>query len=631
MDEISRTLSSKYDKASSFVRFKQLQRARLEWTNLTYTIPVGRGKSRTTKTILYNLSASVAPGRLVIAMGPTGSGKTSFVNALAGRLPKGGFLEGDVLVNGAPRTRAFAALSAYVMQDDLLFSNLTVRETFEFAVRMRLPREVSHKTKLNLVDEIIKELGLKKAEDTRIGNEFVRGVSGGERKRTNIGIELLSNPSLLFLDEPTSGLDAFQAQNVMETLWTLANGGRTVVATLHQPRSSIYKMIDLLLLLTEGRCAYFGPAQDAVAWFGSAGFPCPEEFNPADFFLDLTSVDYRSTSVEEASKSRVLLLTDLFALEGKKNPKNGEYTIQEAENTSQFAELPRFPNTPAVEFWLLLQRAWKQSSRDRLPQIITLVQSTVIGFVLAALYSDTSKNQTGIQDETGILFFVAIFSAFNGLFSAINTFPGERGVINRERSSKAYHVLPYYIARFICDMPLRIFQALLFSSIIYWIAGLNPSAAAYFIFCCVIIMEALAAQGLGIAISAACKNEKVALAVAPAVTIILMLFGGFYVNSDSIPVWLFWIRYLSYLYYAFMGLVINDFEGRTGWTCSNNSTGCITTGDEIVDRLGFGSNELWQAFLGLGALIVFYNALGYLFLRITKPKYLPLTKAKKDS
>lgn len=149
--------------------------------------------------------------RLLAVMGPSGSGKTSLVNALAGRLSVGGELHGEVLVNGLPRGRGFRSISAYVMQDDVLFSNLTVRETFEFAARMRLPSDVSTETKQSVVDSIISELGLSKASDTRIGNEFMRGVSGGERKRTNIGIELLSGASLLFLDEPTSGLDAFQA------------------------------------------------------------------------------------------------------------------------------------------------------------------------------------------------------------------------------------------------------------------------------------------------------------------------------------------------------------------------------------------------------------------------------------
>ena len=206
-DTVSKATMRKEDLNSnvSFIRLSHVMKITIEWKDLTYLVNVGRGKKKSAKTILDSLSGQVPPGRLLAVMGPTGCGKTSLINALAGRLPVGGTLNGDVLVNGKERGRAFRSISAYVMQDDVLFSNLTVQETFEFAARMRLPPDVTMETKTALVDQIITELGLAKAKDTRIGNNFVRGVSGGERKRTNIGIELLSGASLIFLDEPTSG------------------------------------------------------------------------------------------------------------------------------------------------------------------------------------------------------------------------------------------------------------------------------------------------------------------------------------------------------------------------------------------------------------------------------------------
>ena len=384
-------------------------------------------------------------------------------------------------MNGKVRGRGFRSISAYVMQDDVLFANLTVLETFEFASRMRLPASVSRKTKDALVNRIIKELGLDKAKNTRIGNAIYRGVSGGERKRTNIGIELLSGASLIFLDEPTSGLDAFQALNVMDSLWTLASTGRTVITTIHQPRSSIFKMFDILLLLSEGKCIYFGHAKDATDFFTSSGFKCPLEFNPADFFLDVVSMDYRSKEAEIEARTRIDLLAAKF--EQRENvEKRISIDKDRLDQINKINESVSFPNDPFTEFGLLLSRAWKQSSRDRLPQMITLIQTIVIGFILAALYSNMDSSDTPIQDESGILFFIAIFSAFGAMFSALNTFPTDRSVVNRERTSKMYHVLPYYCARFICDMPIRVGQGLLFGSIVYWIVGLNPAASAFFVF-----------------------------------------------------------------------------------------------------------------------------------------------------
>jgi hypothetical protein len=294
-------------------------------------------------------------------------------------------------------------------------------------------------------------------------------VSGGERKRVNVGVELLSNPQLLLLDEPTSGLDAFQAQNVMESLQNLAQGGRSVVATIHQPRSSIYSLFDMLLVLSEGRDMYYGPAGEAVAWFESCGFACPAHYNPADFFADIVAIDHRSPAAEEASKARIALLVDRFNQRQQQQREAEQAAAVPAEDQAAMEKIndrPSFPNPLPTEFSLLLRRAWKQQSRDRLPQVITLVQTLVLGFVLAALFSDIPTTLAGAQDELGVLFMSCMFNTMASIFASLNTFPAEAGIIQRERISKAYHVSPYYVARFLCDLPLRVAQSLLFGVIV---------------------------------------------------------------------------------------------------------------------------------------------------------------------
>ena len=160
--------------------------------------------------------------------------------------------------------------------------------------------------------QIISELGLVKCENTMVGNELIRGVSGGERKRLNIGTELVTDPSLVFLDEPTSGLDSFSAQSVMQMLLKLAKNSRTIVTTIHQPRSSIFQMFDSLMLLSEGRCMYFGPAQESIAYFTRLGFACPPNFNPGDYFMDILSRDFRSPHLDQVTKLRVKVLGDAY-------------------------------------------------------------------------------------------------------------------------------------------------------------------------------------------------------------------------------------------------------------------------------------------------------------------------------
>ena len=168
-----------------------------------------------------------------------------------------------------------------VKKDDVLFNMQTVHETLTIAARFRLPSDMATENKQERVKAIIDELGLYKARDTRIGDAQVRGVSGGERKRCNIGVEMIQDPSLLFLDEPTSGLDSFQALNVVETLKALCEAGCTIVMSIHQPRSSIFALFDQLILLSEGHVVYDGKAgQDAVNYFSRLGCQCPSYFNP---------------------------------------------------------------------------------------------------------------------------------------------------------------------------------------------------------------------------------------------------------------------------------------------------------------------------------------------------------------
>ena len=279
---------------------------------MSYTVAVGKKKKRTTKKVLDGMTGAAMPRHFIALMGPTGSGKTSLLNCLSGRIPKkDGTLTGEILVDGKERNEKIyrSRQVAYVMQEELLFPHLTVMETFMLHAKLRLPQSMDIEEKTRLVKSLISELGLKAVKDSKIGRPggFPRGLSGGERKRANIGIEMVANPEALFLDEPTSGLDSFQAQNVVRALQDLAAHGRTVVCTIHQPRSSIFKLFDQLLLISEGKMLYIGDSEKAVEYFAKLSFKCPDLTNPADFFMDITSVDRRSEVAERNSRDRLHL------------------------------------------------------------------------------------------------------------------------------------------------------------------------------------------------------------------------------------------------------------------------------------------------------------------------------------
>ncbi|KAL1758636.1 hypothetical protein FB107DRAFT_258437 [Schizophyllum commune] len=241
------------------------------------------------RTILDGITGAVKPGQVMAIMGASGAGKSTFLDILA-RKNKRGAVSGTMLVNGREvRDAEFKAVSGFVDQEDTLMSTLTVYETVLYSALLRLPREMSLAAKKFRTLETMNELGILGIKDMRIGDSGHRSISGGEKRRVSIACELVTSPSILFLDEPTSGLDAFNAFNVVDSLVSLArNYNRTVIFTIHQPRSNIVAMFDQLVVLALGKMVYSGEYNKCQAYFESIDQPCPPGFNIADFLIDLT-------------------------------------------------------------------------------------------------------------------------------------------------------------------------------------------------------------------------------------------------------------------------------------------------------------------------------------------------------
>jgi len=252
--------------------------------DLSYWIVTNR-KHQTKKQIIKDVDLIVRPGQLLAIMGPSGSGKTTLINLIAGRVT-GGERKGDVYFNGQANPSNRQKFVSYVMQSDCLLDFLTVEETLRLNAALKL-KKCSKYERNDRVERVINELGLDRCRRTLVGGSASKGISGGEKKRVSIAIELLDDPALLCLDEPTSGLDAALAYDMLKLLVQLARAGRTIICTVHQPRSQVFALFDQLLLLSRGSVVYQGPAVKADEWFEQLGYPCPAHFNPADFLLDL--------------------------------------------------------------------------------------------------------------------------------------------------------------------------------------------------------------------------------------------------------------------------------------------------------------------------------------------------------
>uniref|UniRef100_A0A2C9KNP1 ABC transporter domain-containing protein n=1 Tax=Biomphalaria glabrata TaxID=6526 RepID=A0A2C9KNP1_BIOGL len=212
------------------------------------------------------------------------------VAVLAGRKDSKG-VSGHLLLDGQPLPHNVKCLMGYVVQDDVVMSTLSVRENLAFSAALRLPSSMTPLDRQSLINKIIRELGLDRCADTKVGDEFIPGVSGGERKRCSIGMELIISPPVLFLDEPTTGLDSSTASTILFYLKRISRNGRTIILSIHQPRYSIYSLFDSLMLLSQGRTVYHGPSHEALDFFATQGFLCEEHNNPPDFFLDVINGD----------------------------------------------------------------------------------------------------------------------------------------------------------------------------------------------------------------------------------------------------------------------------------------------------------------------------------------------------
>ncbi|KAF5734038.1 hypothetical protein HS088_TW16G00479 [Tripterygium wilfordii] len=263
----------------------------LEFFNLSYSFMKKQKKDGvgiTKETYLLNdISGQAMKHEVMAIMGPSGAGKSTFLDALAGRIAQGS-LEGSVTIDGKPVTTSYMKMiSSYVMQDDQLFPRLTVFETLMFAAEVRLPPSLSREEKKRRVHELIDQLGLESAIHTNIGDEGRRGVSGGERRRVSIGIDIIHKPSLLFLDEPTSGLDSSSAYSVVEKVKDIAQGGSTVLMTIHQPSYRIQMLLDRVMVLARGRLIYMGSPHALPVHLSGFGRPVPDGENSFEYLLDV--------------------------------------------------------------------------------------------------------------------------------------------------------------------------------------------------------------------------------------------------------------------------------------------------------------------------------------------------------
>ena len=317
---------------------------------------------------------------------------------------------------------------------------MTVRETLRYSAALRLAQS-TNKERKDLVEQVILQLGLKDAANTLIGDEFRRGCSGGEKRRVSIGVQLLANPSLLFLDEPTTGLDAFSALQVVQTLKDLARTGRTVVITIHQPRSDIFFLFDHITLLSSGQTVYTGATSEVLTYFDQLGFPCPEHVNPADHLIDISTVDTRTESGEADSSARVngLLLGWRESQSTAPVIDNPPIILPEAPIKAPRVSLVR-------QTWYLTTRNFWITVRDVFGFAGFLFEAIVIGVVAGGIFYKIPPTLTGIRSMQGYIYTVLGLQGYILLLFTVYKVSVDMKVYDRERQDKMYSPAAFVLA-----------------------------------------------------------------------------------------------------------------------------------------------------------------------------------------
>ncbi|ENH69570.1 ABC transporter CDR4 [Fusarium oxysporum f. sp. cubense race 1] len=561
--------------------------------------------------ILQNLEGVVQSGEMLAVLGPPGSGCSTFLKTIAGDTH--GFHIDDASeinysgIRPEEMRSAFRGEAIYTAEVDHHFAHLTVGDTLYFAARARCPKNIPEGISRREYAEHLRDVtmamfGISHTKNTRVGDDFVRGVSGGERKRVTIAEAALSYSPLQCWDNSTRGLDSANALEFCRTLRTQADVmGCTSAVAIYQASQDAYDVFDKVLVLYQGRQIFFGKTKEAKAYFEGLGFVCPEQQTTADFLTSMTSHQERiiregyegkaPRSPEEFAQAwkdsthRQHLLTEMDEYI-ERHPFGGEHyekfvdSRKRDQSKSQRIKSP-FTLSYIEQMRLTLGRSWVMLKADPSVTVTLLLCNLVESLVIGSIFYNLPEDTGAFLKRGLLIFFILLMNAYNNVLE-IMTLYAKRNIVEKHARYALYHPSAEALSSMVVDLPYKIFNTIMMNTTMYWMGNLRQDAGHFFFFLLVSFVTTLSFSMLFRLIASLTKTIAAALARASILLLIIALYTGYAIPPQYMPVWLGWIRWINPTFYGLESLFINEFGGRN-YPCSN----FVPSGPDYSNILSF--------------------------------------------
>mmetsp|Transcript_7863 Transcript_7863/g.12998 ORF Transcript_7863/g.12998 Transcript_7863/m.12998 type:complete len:728 (-) Transcript_7863:8-2191(-) len=617
--------------------------------------------------LLHPTSGYVPRGSLCGIIGPSGAGKTTFLNSLGGATVHGGTIYyEDGGEEQQPSQKKMMKLSqqngdiAYLSQHDNFFAMLSPRETLELAAKLQNAEIDNNK---EMVERKLSSLGLLHVADRRIGdrtrldgggggggfglrraNKRVggasSGLSGGERRRLSVALELMTEPKIFLADEPTTGLASSQAGKVVKLISKLAKERNIPsICTMHQPTSSIWKMLDQFILLAPGgKMCYAGNRNDATAYFKEIGYECPHDTNPSEWYIDLVTIDTDDLVQGTKDVARINFLHHRFLESCTSFHVDNEQVCLDKEQLAISSKDAGTGNRKVhsisrtlQRFGALFQRSLRQNIRNTRVLILRLGAAVLQAKLFASIFKSVRHDKSltkSIADRVALLTYGCINLSIMALMKTLELFAKERGVVLREQMRSTYSSLEYLLAKVFAEIPLDASFALIFASVLKKLTGLRSSMGTLMKTYCLMTVSSVS---LGFAIGSLASSPETAMALGVPVLVILMVVGVINpsgVSTDDPPNRVMeWIKMFSPIKWAIEALVTAEFRGMTFdkdrdfWGNLKElprmgGLAMVRDGDEVLDALGLGTanyDEIMNNLAKLSGVFLLFSWLGLAF------------------